>query len=319
MKVQFTIPSFRHPSISFQHPFKALRNGSLVSNDVLPHFCCVKINLSMKHKFLFFLLLAASVTLKAQQTNNRYHRLGLLAGVQQTQLLDQQFSPLIYRANEWSGLLYYDAGRNRSACHAAFGISHGALFPPAFADRKIYNTTEDINGTISTDSFLVHGTTLTAVMQFGYEYAFVQWNKWSLSAGASLREQLMYPSTFTNAGTMNAASLLASATIKYKAGENNTLSAAIAIPVAGFNSRFPYSGTVSLPNETLLKAFFEGGTEFVSLDQYQQINVTMNYRHKLSERWALGAQYDFMWLHYAVPVSLKSFANRFAVTLDYNF
>jgi hypothetical protein len=319
LEVQFTLPSFRHPSFSFQHPFKPLRNGSLVSNDVAHHFCCVKINLSMKHKFLFFLLLAASVTLKAQQTNNSYHRIGILAGGQQTQLLDLQFSPLIYKANEWSAEIYFDAGHNRSDWHADLSVSRGALFPPAFADRKIYNTTEDIYGTTTTDSFFVRGNTLTAVLQFGYEYAFVQRNKWSVSAGAAFREQLMYPSTFTNAGTMNAASLLASATIKYKAGENNTLSASIAIPVAGFNSRFPYSGTVSLPNQTLLKAFFEGGTEFVFLDQYQQINVTMNYRHKLSEHWGLGAQYDFMWLHYALPLPLKSFANRFAVTLDYNF
>lgn len=272
----------------------------------------------MKHR-LFFLFALACSGLHAQDTTNSFHRLGIAIGGQQTHLLDQQFSPLIYSASEISAKLFYEAEHGHSDWNASFAFSRGALFPSQFADRKIYNTTEDIYGNTTVDSVFIRGNTLTAQLQFGYAHDVFHTEKWALNLGASLREQFMYPSTFTNVGTMNAVSLLATAGVHYYLNPKNEFAANLNFPVIGFNSRFPYSGTVSQPNEGLVAAFFDGGTRFVSLNHFQQVNVMLGYRYSLSDRWAVGAQYEFQWLHDDLPLSFKLYSNRLAASVDYNF
>ncbi len=255
----------------------------------------------------------------SQEIIKSYDRLGILIGGQQTHLLDQQFSPLIYRANEISFKLYYEAEHHRSNWNASIDAATGSLFPPQYADRMVYNTTEDIDGNITTDSFLVVGNTRTLDLYLGYAYDVVQSDRWDVSVGGVVRNQLMYPTTFVNIGIMNAASLLATVKASYAIHDHHQLSVGVGIPVIGFNTRFPYSGTVSLPNQTLLEAFFDGGTQFVSFGKYNQVNINCAWRMALSEKIGIGLQYDFMWQQYTTPVLLKQYDGRIGATIDINF
>lgn len=264
------------------------------------------------------LLLLVSTGLQAQHETLLYNRIGIGLGVQQTQLLDVQFSPLVYQANEAALAFLYDGKHNRSNWNTLLSFSTGSMFLKEYADRKIYNTTEDIYGNISSDSFFVRGTTRTVNLQLGYEYDVLSKENWSLSTGIGIREQLMYPSTFVNVGIINTASVLVTATMRFHPDEKNEWSAGVSVPAIGFNSRFPYSGTVSQPKMHLLAAFFDG-TRFTSLDHYQQINLQLAYRHQLSGKWGIGAQYDFMWMHDDQPLALKLFSNGFAASIDYSF
>jgi hypothetical protein len=267
--------------------------------------------------FSIFWLLAKSGT--SQETIKAYDRIGILIGGQQTHLLDQQFSPMIYKANEICFKLYYEAEHHRSNWNASIDATTGSLFPPQYADRMVYNTTEDIDGHITTDSFLVVGNTRSTNLQLGYAYDLVQSGPWEFSMGAAVRNQLMYPTTFVNLGIMNAASLLLTVKTSYAVNDRNQLSLGAGIPVIGFNTRFPYSGTVSLPNQTLLEAFFDGGTQFVSFGTYNQVNVNCAWRMALSDKMGIGLQYDFMWQQYTTPALLKQYAGRIGATIDINF
>lgn len=251
-----------------------------------------------------------------QVTNKAYDRLGFLAGWQQTRMLDQQFSPLTYKASEWSVKIFYDAKRHKSSWNASLSAATGSLFPPQYADRLLYNTSEDLNGTITTDSFFVRGNTRTMNLELGYAYDLVQKEDWRFSVGGSVRNQLMYPSTFINIGIMNAASFLVTTEGTYYAGSKNELSLGISLPLMGFNTRFPYSGTVSTPNQSLFEAFFDQGTHFVSFNKYTQVNVNANWRYAISDKTGIGLQYDFMWQRYTIPVSLKQYSTRFGATID---
>jgi len=254
----------------------------------------------------------------SQEIIKSYDRLGILIGGQQTHLLDQQFSPLIYRANEISFKFYYEAEHHLSNWIASLDAATGGLFPPQYADRLVYNTTEDIDGNITTDSFLVRGNTRSLNLHVGYAYDLVQSGPWELSMGAAIRNQLMYPTTFVNIGIMNAASLLVTVKASYAINEHHQLSLSSGIPVIGFNTRFPYSGTVSLPNQTLLEAFFDGGTQFVSFGKYNQVNVNCTWRMALSEKMGIGLQYDFMWQQFDTPALLKQYSGRIGATIDIN-
>jgi len=266
--------------------------------------------------FLFLPFWVLALTGSSQVTNKAYNRLGFLAGWQQTRIADQQFSPLTYHASEWSAGIFYDAKNFKSNWNASLEGATGSLFPPQYADRRLYNSTEDINGNITTDSFYVRGNTRTINFRFGYAYDLVHTQDWTFSLGGTLRNQLMYPSTFVNIGIMNAASFLLTTEATYYAGNKNQLSLGVSMPVMGFNTRFPYSGTVSTPNQSLLEAFFDGGTHFVSFNKYTQLNVNGSWRYALSDKTGIGLQYDFMWQRYTIPVSLKQYAGRIAATID---
>jgi hypothetical protein len=117
---------------------------------------------------LFSLLWLLATAGSSQEMIKSYDRIGILVGGQQTHLLDQQFSPLIYRANEISFKLYYEAEHHRSNWNASLEAATGSLFPPQYADRMVYNTSEDIDGHVTTDSFFVIGNTRTMNLQLGY-------------------------------------------------------------------------------------------------------------------------------------------------------
>jgi hypothetical protein len=269
--------------------------------------------------FFFLLMWLVAQTVHAQNITIDYDRLGLLIGGQQTHLLDKQFSPLIYSANEISLRLYYDAKHQKSSWNASLDIASGSLFPRQYADRKVYNTTEDIEGNVTTDSFFVQGNTRTVNLQLGYAHDLIQSGHWTLNLGANVRNQLMYPTTFVNLGIMNAASFVVTTRATWYLNAENEFSLGVGIPVIGFNTRFPYSGTVSRPNQTLVEAFFDGGTHFVSFGDYNQVNVNCGYRFALSPKTGIGLQYDFMWQQYTIPATLKQYTSRIGATIDINF
>jgi hypothetical protein len=266
----------------------------------------------------FFILWFLVQPAVAQEANLAYNRLGLLVGGQQTHVLDQQFSPLVYRANELRLALYYEAKHHRSNWHASLEGTTGSLFPPQYADRMVYTTTEDIYGNITTDSFQVRGNTRTINLQIGYAHDLVQSGDFALSVGADVRNQLMYPTTFLNLGIMNALSLLVTTNASWFVNQDHQLSLGVGIPVFGWNTRFPYSGTVSTPNQTLTEAFFDGGTELVSLDKYSQFKARCKWRMALSSKAGVGLQYDFMWQRYTIPATLKHYSGSIGVTFDIN-
>ena len=269
--------------------------------------------------FILLLLLAPITTTWAQDINRSYHRIGVLLGRQETQMQDQQFSPLIYSANEWSGQFKYNAKYNRDNWNVALDFSTGSLFPDQFADRQIYNTTEDIEGNITVDSVFIHGSTLTGSLQLGYDYSFFQSNTLDFKAGLKARNQIMYPSTFTNLGIMNSASLLINLEATWYSGSKMEWSAGINTPVVGYNTRFPYSGTVSQPNQTLFEAFFDGGTQLVSFGDYQQVNANLEWRYQLSYDVGIGLNYAFTWQQYLIPVPFRSYSQRIGATVDMTF
>ena len=248
-----------------------------------------------------------------------YHRLGLQIGRQQSHVLDHQFSPLVYRANELAATLLYEGKNKSSNWHLSLQLATGALFPAQYPDRYVYNSEEDITGEITTDSFLVSGTSRTILFSTGYAHDIIRENEFELNIGASVRNQLMYPVTFVNLGILNSASLLVSTSGTWHLNSKSQFRGDFSIPVMGFNTRFPYSGTVSLPNQTLLEAFFDGGTRFVSFGQYMQINFGMSFRQMLSPKFAAGLRYDFMWQQYRHPELLRSYADSFKIALDYSF
>jgi hypothetical protein len=266
--------------------------------------------------FLFLLLCLPVLSGIAQDTNTAYSRLGLLIGGQQTHLLDQQFSSLIHRANEISFRLYYEGKHQKSNWNASLDMATGSLFPPQYADRMVYNTTEDVYGNITTDSFLVRGNTRTLNLQTGYAYDLIDSGQWQLNVGVDVRNQLMYPTSFTNLGIMNALSFLVTAKATWLVNPENQVSFGVGVPLLGWNTRFPYSGTVSTPNQTLLEAFFDGGTNLVSLGEYCQVNASCKWRLALSPKTGIGLQYDFMWQQYTIPTTLKQYSGRIGATID---
>jgi hypothetical protein len=61
------------------------------------------------------------------------------------------------------------------------------------------------------------------------------------------------------------------------------------------------------------------GQYFTSVDHYQQVNFNLGYRYTLSQKWGIGADYEFEWLHYDQPLPLKLFSNGLTAKIDYSF
>ena len=141
----------------------------------------------------------------------------------------------------------------------------------------------------------------------------------STNEGVVVCSRAGIPSTFTNMGIMNSASLLINLEATWYSGSKMDWSAGINTPVVGYNTRFPYSGTVSQPNQTLFEAFFDGGTQLVSFGDYQQVNANLEWRYQLSYDVGIGLNYAFTWQQYLIPVPFRSYSQRIGATVDMTF
>jgi len=253
----------------------------------------------------------------AQYEAPGFHRLDVHVGPQQTKLVDEQFSPVVHSARELGLRIGYQSGIRRHLLDVSLDLAGGELYPKAWSDRWLYNSTEDLYGEVTTDSILLRGRTRTVTLQAGYSYAIRSTPRGSFSLGLAVRNQLMYPKSFTNMGIMNSASLVATARATRQAGTRWLISGEIMLPVIGFNTRFPYSGTVSRPNQSLFEAFFDGGTRFVSLDKYQQVQASASLQFNVSSGLAIGLRYDFQYQQYLVDAPLRSFSQRLGLAFTF--
>ncbi len=262
-----------------------------------------------------------SAHLQAQQPDSARiqtfkYQLGFGLGYQSRQLLDEQKSALVYVSHEYQGTLFFKKEKEKSLFSAGLDFSLGSYEARHKQGRQLYTVDYDINGNVTTDS--VPLTSGIVAGKFNVTYLRnISGGTFRWMAGGTLQDRLIYPEN--NIGLLNSLSLNAALYVSKRIQANQIISAKLELPVVAINTRLPWHNTASDPVKSEIATFFKKGSRFVTLDNYQSVQLNFNYSIRISTKWMLGADYEFDWIRVPYYQPMKSFVNRISLYTSFNF
>ena len=244
--------------------------------------------------------------------------LGISAGWQQVKFLDEQASPLLYKASAKPviGLNYTHRGaRSYFSIKASGGV--GSANPDRFGARDYLTRWSE------KDSFQYQISSFFTLAELEATY-LRKLNPASTGTlgywlGGTISEQAYYADEVANMPWMiNAAEFSPSFKMDYQLHPRHLFTIKIDLAGIAFLTRNVYGLFAKSNKENNVIAYLKQGTRFTSLHQYQKLRVELNYTAQVSRRIALGATYGLKWLHYSYPKPLRAVDNRFYFNLNYS-
>jgi len=112
----------------------------------------------------------------------------------------------------------------------------------------------------------------------------------------------------------------------YNINEKNKITGQIALPLFNWLARSPYlvnddEFIENTSSHSGIKTFFAfiGDGNFATLNNLQTLDFRLNYTHKLNDRWELGADYLFEFIHSKEPRNLLSYRNSVFINTTFKF
>jgi len=214
--------------------------------------------------------------------------------------LDKNASPLIYAAN--MGIL--DVGLEKQTAsnsiwniHVQFGIGNNQS--NQFGQRKavIYDP-HPITGFRDSIVYLINPgiSLLQATLSGAYLWEF-QDSKFQVHLGGKLYDQFLYGALGSDVWFFNQLSIAISGRGTIYENQKSKLDVGLDLPVFSYLLRQPYTLDPSLPEENYLNAHLKTGSQWNTLDKFQQVKLEMNYWYKSNGNAKVGLAYQFLWMN----------------------
>jgi len=112
----------------------------------------------------------------------------------------------------------------------------------------------------------------------------------------------------------------------YQISERSRLTAQLQLPLISWLARSPYLvnddefiENISAHSDFKSFAAFIGDGNFATLNQVQSLDLSVGYAYRLSQKWKIGADYWFEFMHASSPRSLLSFRNSLSFSANFTF
>ncbi|MTI39253.1 hypothetical protein [Fulvivirga lutimaris] len=272
-------------------------------NSFNPWQQCIKIvvlNSNMHFKLILLLLMLSSVGYGQTKTTfkeGKLKRWQVGLGYGNFRTFDKNVSPLIYRSNTGGLLLGFEKenkktiwnikteiflGSNQSKRH---GKREAVIYDPYPLIGQADSTHYVLNPTLS----FVH-----ARLSFSYLREVDNVKSIPMFIGGKIENQFYYGAIGGDVWFFNQlGASLAGQFLVYRQGKSK-VNLNVSIPIFSHLVRQPYSLDPSLPEQSYFNAYLKTGSEWGSLNKYQQFQLEGYYLHKSR----LGLSYRFSWMRY---------------------
>lgn len=266
----------------------------------------------MKHNFLLTLILLATLSSQGQDYQSRpwmalENRVGLALGIGSVTYLDQNSSPLIYTTKPKNLRLFYNLETNHFLFALNLDVRMGTTQPKYHKNRILYFREEDYKGKTEDKKFNAGGTFLAGRASVGvfYKISSTQESTFKVAVGGTIVNELFYPQGWTTAGLFNALSLSPEALVQHRVNGHNSFQASLRIPVATNLTRLPYDNTVSMPNKSVFKGFFDNAT-WTGPKSFLAPTMSLSYNYQINSHWGAGLNYELGWYNIRQPQPMKA-------------
>ncbi|RDC63785.1 hypothetical protein [Adhaeribacter pallidiroseus] len=246
------------------------------------------------------------------QAQEREKEITLAYGPFQQTTLDKQASPLLYKSHHSNTATFTFINRTpRSQFHIRLNPGWGSYAPDRFKARTYGD--EDYVYSITPTLYVLN-------LKIGYLRKFNKPHKPNFLAGAELAENLFISDQIANTyWATSIASLNLIGQRAFKISNRQKITAQVSMPVIAAVSRFNYANFPKSTDGSNFVEFFRQGTELVSMNKLQQINLEARYSYSLSQRFQVGLNYQFSWLHYPEPRTIRTYSQALLFQTSYRF
>ncbi|PSR52762.1 hypothetical protein AHMF7605_04110 [Adhaeribacter arboris] len=266
----------------------------------------------MKKILILIICLHGLPQLYAQE---RAKEISLMFGPYHQATLDAQASPLLYKTHNSNSAAFYLINRGtKSRFQFKLHSGWGSYSPERFKSR-----------TYGDDNYVYSITPTLYALQLKLAYlrkinAALSSTNWQLFVGAELSNGFLLSDQIANTfWATNLAGLNATVLAEWQPIRQHSLTAQVSIPALAIVSRANYANYAKSTHGTNLTEFFHQGSDLVTLNKLQQINLEAKYNYQLSRRFGLGALYQFSWFHYPDPRPIRSYSQALLLQTSYRF
>ncbi len=274
-----------------------------------------------KHWIIFLLLILPFTSFGQKKDSATISAWKLEAGYQNYRTLDKNVSPLIYSSNNGMVGFQYQKSKPKSMMQAGLSFSIGSNQAKRFGKREA----------TAPDPYDVHGERDSTVYEINPGLSFVQgslyfaqlWklnNTWkTMHLGGIIQNNFTYSALGADTWFFNQISLLPAFQIELLQKQKSQLNGFVSTPIVSYLVRQPYTLDPSLPLDSYFVAYLQTGDFVATLNQFQQVNVKLNYDYQLNNGKQAGISYQFSWMNVAnIPDrNLKTYSHSFLLTYTF--
>ncbi len=271
-----------------------------------------------KTTLLLSSLLMTTAVIRAQSINPRSSTIGASIGWQQLKFVDDNASPLMYKATSFptAGLNYTHVNA-RSYFKMQLSGGTGNANPAKFGARDYmtrFNDKDSFQYQIS--SMFVHANLEATYLRKLNPSSTGSLGYW---AGGTISDQAYYADEVANnPWLINTAELSPALKVDYQNSLKHNFSVKVNFAGLALITRSVYGLFAKSNKDNNVAAYLKQGTRLTSVHEYQKVNVEFNYGYHVSNRIAVGGTYAFRWLHYTHPMPMRAIDSRFNLNIDYS-
>ncbi|UOQ51352.1 hypothetical protein [Hymenobacter cellulosivorans] len=228
-------------------------------------------------------------------------------------MLDQQASPLLYRAKGAA----FQLGYTRRGSNSRFSIELQPIFGQDLPKR--YGVRLYSNGL---GTYAIQSTYYDASLSLRYlrRLPTADPARFRLFAGLGVQNRLQISDAVANLyWGLNVAGLYAEGRAEYNPTPRQQITAELSVPGLAAVTRHTYANYPKSTDDGNLVAFFRQGTRWATVADLQQVQASLRYQYTLFGRFNVGARYRFQWLHFPAPRPIRTYDQSLIGQLGYQF
>lgn len=278
----------------------------------------------MKKIFVVAAMVILNTTCRAQSDTRPWmaleSRIGLAMGLGKVVYLDQNSSPLIYKAKPKNVRIFYTLESNDLLFSIDLDVKMGGTSPKYHHGRTAFFHEYDYKGKDEVKKFPVGSSFLGGRISLGvfYKIASTQESTFKVAAGVRISNEMFYPQGWTSSGIFNALSLAPEGWAQHRINDYHSFTAKVRLPILTRLTRTPYDNTVSAPNESLVGGFFRN-SKWVGAAKYLAPSLGIDYNYQIDQRWGTGLTYDLSWYNIPTPQRMKAISQSLLANFHHQF
>ncbi len=242
-------------------------------------------------------------------------------GYQNFRILDKNVSPLIYIANNGELSFRFQKTGEKYLWNIGGGVSIGSNQSKRFGQRSavVYDHYDIYGNRDSTVYNINPGLSFIQASLFYSYYWKLNTEKKKMYVGGIIKDNFYYGALGADTWFFNQLSISPSFRMKLFSFNKFKIDAEFSTPIFSYLLRQPYTLDPSLPVNSYFKAYLKTGSEFATINQFQQVNINIKFAYELNSGNQIGLSYYFMWMNYAnIPDrNLNAFSN--SILISYTF
>jgi hypothetical protein len=274
----------------------------------------------IKQFFITALLFSVSISGFTSNGNkeSNYKYLSFGTGYSQFRMIDRKVSPLVYSSVQSPNIFTFQNEKERSIFRVSLNFEYSFISPVEYSER-IFSLSQPNHDGVLNESNRSFSKSSLIQDEINAEYLRListdESGKFNLFLGAQLKQYFSYSETPVPMFVFSELSLNPSLLLRYRFNNSLEIQTGFSTPLVSLITQMPYANDPTDGVHNHFVSTFLMGTYLTSINRFQRINFSQSIIKKFNNRWAVGLDYNFYWLHYGNVNDINAYDNSVTIKI----